>query len=123
MANTGSRQRLSEKTYLLWLGVATSTLLSSGGCHTSHPHGPVMDLYIKDGGPPFEKSPAVYDPLVVDGFFKSHPAVLPSFVDHGVCSLKTDPASNEATANGIICQSAASESFGIGMKKFQESNQ
>lgn len=98
MANTGSRQRLSKKAHLLWLGVAVSTLLSSGGCHTSHPQGPVMDLYTRDGGPPFERSPGVYDPLVVDAFFKSHPAVLPSFVDHGVCSLKTDPASNEATA-------------------------
>lgn len=123
MENSDIGRTLSRKAYLLWLGIAAFALLSSGGCHTSHPHGPVMDLYVKDGGPPFEKSPGVYDPLLVDGFFKSHPAILPSFIDHGVCSLKTDPASDEAMANGIICQGAVSASMAIGMKKFQESNQ
>ena len=92
------------------------------GCKTTPPLGPVLTLYAKDGGPAFEKDPGTYDPLVVDRFFEAHPAVLPSFVDHGVCSLKTDPMSEEATANSIICQSAASVSFGIGMKKFSESN-
>ena len=92
------------------------------GCKTAHPLGPVLTLYAKDGGPAFEKAPGTYDPLVVDRFFEAHPAVLPSFVDHGVCSLKTDPKSEEATANGIICQSAVSVSFGIGMRKFSESN-
>ena len=58
----------------------------------------------------------------MDGFFKSHPDVLPSLVDHGVCSLKTDPMSDEAIANGIICQSAANVSFGIGIIKFQDEN-
>lgn len=82
----------------------------------------MLALYAKDGGPSFQKGPGVYDPLVVDGFFKAHPDVLPSFVDHGVYSLKTYPGSDEATANGIICQSAANISFGIGMKKFQDSN-
>ena len=123
MVKRDSRLRSSHKQSLTWLSMAGFAVLTvGGGCHASHPHGPVIDLYMKDGGPPFEKSPGVYDPLLVDGFFKSHPAVLPSFVDHGVCSLKTDPASVEATANGIICQSAASVSFGIGIKKFQESN-
>ncbi len=122
MRNSDIRRKLLRQASLLWLGIAASAVLSSGGCHTSHPHGPVMSLYLKDGGPPFEKSPGVYDPLLVDGFFESHPAILPSFIDHGVCSLKTDPASNEATANGIICQEAVSASMAIGMKRLQESN-
>lgn len=86
------------------------------GCKNAHPPGPVLALYAKDGGPSFQKGPGTYDPLVVDSFFKSHPDVLPSFVDHGVCSLKTDPMSDEATANGIVCRSAANASFGIGIE-------
>lgn len=92
------------------------------GCKSAHPPGPVVALYMKDGGPSFEKSPGAYDPLTVSRFFEAHPDVLPSFVDHGVCSLKIDPKSDEATANSVICQSAASVSFGKSLKKYEESN-
>ncbi len=122
MANKAGRRWVQRKAFLTG-SVAIFVIGSLTGCRASKPHGPVIDLYTKDGGPPFERSPGVYDPLLVDGFFKSHPAVLPNFIDHGVCSLKTDPASAEAMANGIICQSAVSASMAISMKKFQESNQ
>lgn len=121
MANRGDMRRSHQKAFLTW-SMAAFAMFGPVGCRAPHPPGPVMELYMKDGGPPFERSPGVYDPLLVQGFFKSHPAVLPSFIDHGVCSLKTDPASSEAMANGVICQSAVSASMAIGMKKFQESN-
>ena len=122
MANKAGKRWVQRKAFLTG-SIAIFTIGGLAGCRTAQPHGPVIDLYTKDGGPPFERSPGVYDPLLVDGFFKSHPAVLPSFIDHGVCSLRTDPASSEAMANGIICQSAASASMAIGMKEFQKQNQ
>ena len=95
---------------------------AAGGCKAANSPGPALALYAKDGGPAFQKSPGVYDPLVVGAFFRSHPGVLPSFVDHGVCSLKTDPASPEAMPNGVICQEAMVVSMEISMKKYTESN-
>lgn len=92
------------------------------GCRSVHSPGPVIALYAKDGGPSFEKSPGTFDPATVREFFEAHPAVLPSFIDHGVCSLKIDPKSDEAMASGVICQSAAAVSFGKGLKDFEESN-
>ena len=92
------------------------------GCKATHPSGPVLALYTRDGGPAFQKGPGVYDPLVVGAFFKAHPEVLPSFGDHGVCSLRTDPASPEATPSGVICQEAMVVSMEISMKKYIESN-
>ena len=107
-----------ESTVKLWI----VTLGVLAGCKSVPPPGPVLALYQKDGGPVFQKSPDVYDPLVVNAFFKSHPEVLPSFIDHGVCSLRTDPASPEAMPNGVICQEAMVVSMGISMKKYTESN-
>ena len=107
-------------------GLVFGSLAGLGGieaCKASHPSGPVLDLYTKDGGPAFKKGPGVYDPLVVGGFFKAHPEILPSFVDHGVCSLRIDPASPEAMPNGVVCQEAMVVSMEISMKKDIESNQ
>ncbi len=120
----GKRRREMKTKVSGWSATAAflGVLSTFIGCKNVHPPGPVLALYAKDGGPAFQKSPGTYDPLIVDDFFRSHPDVLPSFVDRGVCSLKTDPMSDEATVNGIICQSAANVSFGIGMKKFQEEN-
>lgn len=123
MTSTRVLLRLGRETSLgrlVRLGVAC---LYASGCHSSRVHGPVMDLYLKAGGPAFEKSPGVYDPQVVNAFFLSHTNVLPRFIDHGVCSLKTEPSSEEATVNGIICQSAASVSWKKGMEEFQKANQ
>lgn len=109
-----------------WKGSAVTfcavTLLTLAGCRSAPPLGPILTLYQKDGGPAFEKVPGTYDPLVVGAFFRSHPGVLPSFIDHGVCSLKTDPASPEAMPNGVICQEAMVVSMEISMKKLTESN-
>lgn len=91
------------------------------GCKSAPPPGPILALYQKNGGPAFEKARGTYDPLVVDAFFRAHPNLLPSFIDHGVCSLRTDPLSPEAMPNGVICQSAMTVSMGISMKHFGES--
>ena len=56
------------------------------GCRGTYPPGPVLALYAKDGGPAFQKGPGVCDPLAVGGFFKAHPEVLPSFVDHALAA-------------------------------------
>lgn len=91
-------------------------------CKSTPPPSPILALYQKDGGPLFEKAPGTYDPLVVGAFFRSHPGVLPSFIDHGVCSLKMDPASPEAMPNGVICQEAMVVSMEISMNKYTDSN-
>ena len=114
MTTLGGKRKLA-----MMLVVAAGVL---SGCRGTYPPGPVLTLYAKDGGPAFQKGPGVYDPLVVGGFFKAHPEVLPSFVDHGVCSLRTDPASPEAMPNGVICQEAMVVSMEISMKKDIESN-
>ena len=101
------------------------SLIAVGGCkdaHLSHQPGPVIALYQKDGGPAYQANGGSYNTAVVDKFFESHPDVIDSFVDHGVCSQVTDPTSDEATQNSMICQSATSASMTRNMKKFQDAN-
>lgn len=98
-------------------------LVLVGGCkdaHQLHQPGPVIALYQKVGGPAYQTSPGSYNTAVVDKFFESRPDVLDSFVNHGVCSQVTDPASDEATQNSMICQSATSASMTRNMKKYQD---
>lgn len=102
-----------------------SAFIVVGGCKNApqlRQPGAVISLYQKDGGPAYETSPGTYNSALVDKFFESRPDILDAFVNHGVCSQVTDTASDEATQNNMICQSATSASMTRTMKKYQDAN-
>ena len=100
-------------------------LVLVSGCnsaHQLHQPGPIISLYQKDGGPTYQTGPGTYSPLIVENFFKSHPAFIDSFVNHGVCSQVTDPASDEATQNRVICQGATTVSMDRSFQRAIDAN-
>ena len=103
-----------------------SALILVGGCkdaHLAHQPGPIIALYLKDGGPAYESSPGTYNRAVVDKFFESRPDVIDSFVNNGVCNNSvTDTASDEATQNSMICQIATSASMKRSLQKDIDAN-
>ena len=96
-----------------------TTLLLMSGCKAAHQPGPLISLYQKNGGPSYETSPGVYDRAVVDKFFRSHAGVIDSFVKNGVCNQTSDPRSDEAAQNSLICQSATAASMENSFRKYQ----
>ena len=96
-----------------------------GGCkdaHQLHQPGPIIALYQKDGGPAYQTSSTTYDRVAVEKFFETHPDVIDSFINHGVCSQISEQTSDEATQNGMICSSATSASMKRSLQRNIDAN-